>query len=71
VSDTTYSTAPAATQQDELERQKADELAEVFAALLSIRKETGWGTVTLVLQGGDLTDIEVTVRRKRKKKKDV
>ena len=71
MSQPTYSTTPAAEQQAELEKQKTEELAEVLAALLSIRKESGWGTVTLVLQNGDLTDIEVTVHRKRKRKKDV
>lgn len=71
MSELTYSTASAAYQQAELEKQKTEELAEVLAALLSIRKESGWGTVVLVLQNGDLTDIEVTVHRKRKRKKDV
>ena len=67
----TYSTMPANEQQSELEKQKTEELAEVLAALLSIRRESGWGTVMLVLQNGDLTDIEVTVHHKRKKKNDV
>jgi len=71
MSDATFTSTPVTEQQSELERQKAEELAEVFNALLAIRRESGWGTVVLVLQGGDLTDIEVTVRKKRKKKKDV
>lgn len=55
----------------ELERHILAELAEIRACLEEIRKKGGWGTVTLTLKGGELTDIDVSVTIKRKLKTGV
>jgi hypothetical protein len=44
------------------------ERAEIEKAVTEIRDSTGWGRIEIVFQNGDMTDMEVNVKRKLKNK---
>jgi hypothetical protein len=47
------------------------ELAEIEKAVSEIRESTGWGRIEIVFQNGDMTDMEVNLKRKLKIKNPI
>lgn len=43
-----------------------NERLEIENAVAEIRDSTGWGRIEIIIQNGDMTDIEVNLKRKLK-----
>lgn len=47
------------------------ELRDILEAVRTLKRGSGWGHIEMVFLGGELNDLNITIKRKPKKQKTV
>lgn len=47
------------------------ELRDILEAVRTLKRGSGWGNIEMVFLGGELNDLNITIKRKPKKQKTV